>query len=82
MSATKSESETANTMAARGEDNRWKLWLLIYASRWTLTTLSVVMLFVLLVPIMHIGPSTIQKLLEADDLSRCLARSSAQLSRA
>lgn len=56
-------------MAERGEDNRWKLWVLIYASRWTLTALSVIVLFVALVLVMHSGPSTLQKILEADDVS-------------
>lgn len=69
MSSTKSESESANTMAERGEDNRWKFWILISASRWTLTALSVVALFVVLVLVMHSGPSTLQKILEADDVS-------------
>ncbi|WP_440008892.1 hypothetical protein [Halomicrococcus sp. SG-WS-1] len=69
MSSTKSESESADTMVERGEDNRWKLWILIYASRWTLTALSVVLLFVVLVLVMHSGPSTLQKILEADDVA-------------
>lgn len=69
MSSAQSESESANTMAERGEDNRLKLWILIYASRWTLTALSVVGLFVALVLVMHSGPSTLQKILQADDVS-------------
>lgn len=69
MSSTKSESESANTMTERGEANKWKLWVLISASRWTLTALSVAVLFVVLVLAMHTGPSTLQKILETDDVA-------------
>lgn len=68
-----SETEADDTMMERGEESTWKLWVLIYASRYTLTTISILLTFVALVLLMRYGPSTLDKLLGADDVSTLFA---------
>lgn len=60
-------------MAERGDDSKWKLYVLIYASRWTLTAMSVLVVFVGLVALMEFGPSTLEKILTSDDVSTLFA---------
>ncbi|WP_232686164.1 hypothetical protein [Halobacterium zhouii] len=69
MSEPKSEAVSSNTMAERGGDSTLKIWVLVYASRWTLTIISILALFVGLVALMEFGPSTTMKILTTDDIS-------------
>lgn len=73
MSQEKSEAVTDDTLAERGDESTWKLWILIYASRWTLTASAIVMLFVVQVALMEFGPSTLENIYTADDVSTLFA---------
>lgn len=67
------ETDARDTIWERGRANKFKLWLLIKAKRGTITILGLVGLIVGLVAMEAVGPSTLEKLLRADELSTLFA---------